>query len=210
MNVKFSTTFDEKLKEWWFYEKHPQLLPFIGKNYGNGKFNKLLIIGESHYIESRKKEEWDNIIKNWYEISNSDLSHNDIGWTTTRGTITESEARFNGNIRSVLRELGEDLSSISFMNFFQRPAYYKQSIEHSKKDIEIANETLRLVCDIILPDCLLFVSKKSYWKFDRNSDVFQNKKIEAVSHPACAWWYKNGGKHGKQKFIDFIKNEVQK
>jgi len=223
MNVDFLTEFDERLKKCWVYEKHPQLLPFVGENYGNGKCKRILLIGESHYISNtylagenkgkdRKKEELEYIFENWYGISGNDLSKDDREWTTTRDTIrtgfSTNGARFNKNIYAVLEKLGIDLSYISFMNFFQRPAYYKQSIEHSKKDIEIANETLRLVCDVIQPDCLLFVSKKAYrnWLSDKNKEIFH----DAVSHPACAWWYRSGGKHGEQKFIKFFQNNVIK
>jgi len=220
------TEFDGKLKECEIYQKHPQLLPFIGKNYGNGKFNKLLIIGESHYISNtylagenkgndRKKEELKYIFENWYEISNSDLNNeecNDIGWTTTRKTITGSEARFNKRVRSALNNLSEDLfSCISFMNFFQRPASLKTSINSDEKDIKIANETLQFVCDIIRPDCLLFLSKKSKDNFVGKSENFPDKeKIAVVYHPTAWRWKKNHPVYGKQVFIDFIKNNVIK
>jgi hypothetical protein len=131
----------------------------------------------------------------------------DIGWTTTRETITWSGARFNVTIR---KELGENISYISFMNFFQKPAYERESIDFSEEDVKIANETLQLVCNIIQPDCLLFVSKKAHWNFDDNAEIFQNRKIDAVCHPACMWWYRKDGKYGQQKFIDFFQKNVMK
>jgi hypothetical protein len=218
----FTTEFDKKLLEKCeIYQKHPQLLPFIGKNYGNEKCNKLLLIGESHNISNtylcgekkgkdRKKEELDYIFKNWYKISNSDLNDEeckDIGWTRTRETIMYPGARFNVTIR---KELGENISYISFMNFFQKPAYKGKSIGFSEEDVKIAKETLQLVCNIIQPDCLLFASKNAYGNFDKNAETFQNKVIDYVYNPACRWWYRNEGKYGQQKFIDFFQKNVMK
>ncbi|MDR0304032.1 MAG: hypothetical protein LBH98_04580 [Chitinispirillales bacterium] len=224
MEVNSLTLFDEELvKRVDIYRKHPHLLPFIGENYGKGNCNKILLVGESFRLANREnKSELNNMFEKWYEKSNDDLklSDEEIGWTKTRETITYSNSTFNRNVRSILEELGETVSSVAFMNFFQRPAYpvplgRKTGIVSNEKDVEVAKEALQKVCEIIKPNYLLFVSKKSFWSFGDKCEILQGKeigvkKIGAVAHPACRYWNKDGGKYGRQAFINFFQEFVKK
>jgi hypothetical protein len=92
------------------------------------------------------------------------------------------------------------------MNFFQRPAEKShQSIRVNEHDKDIANGTLKYVCEILEPDFLFFISRKAWRSY--NNDIFHGT-IGNSAHPTCAWWNRTNqadhGKTGKKSFQDFI------
>ena len=171
-NKRKTKKFDNNFRQLEHYQRHPQMMPFVGKNYKNG----LLIIGESHYLDERTPK---GIIKKWYDNSLEELQKdldnyktvNTIkdelkevlsSWTDTSGLIDETDYSSNGhtifgNIDKAIQEITkikqfECWSKIAFMNFFQRPAYKEgDSIIPIEKDVEIANETLDFVVNVIKP-----------------------------------------------------------
>ena len=64
--MQYTTSeFDSKFQEIKHYQNHPQMMPFVGKDYG--KFKKLLILAESHYLEDVDREY--DIAKDWYTLN---------------------------------------------------------------------------------------------------------------------------------------------
>jgi len=202
--------YNSKLLEIEHYKKHRQMLPFVGKHYGECK--KLLIIGESHYLEGAGKEEKNKkIIEEWYCKSIDDLKINDeevYNFTNTAQVVElyhnvyKGVHRMWGNIRKAIcdtdfRPDGNEhiLSFIAFMNFFQRPSQKNgESIDHDEKDRSIANETLAEVIKVLDPNCLFFVSKET-WKngYDKNENIFNQDCVGYSAHPTSRkhWWGKN-------------------
>lgn len=207
------------------YKKHNQMMPFIGQNYGQKK--KLLVIGESHFCP---KETDKNIIKNWYNIDNTNFNKEIIEWTATSKIIDFDIAnnRFSGshtiyrNIFYAINETGfileenkNVLTYISYMNFFQKPAQETgESIEVTEEDKNVANDILKKVIDIIKPDYLFFVSSESWKSF--NKEIFDINKVGHSSHPTSIWWNRCSTKYtkpteektitGKESFKYFIKH----
>lgn len=225
----------ENLKQVKHYQNHPQMRPFIGDNYGE-TYKKLLIVAESHYISNcdensipRDSDEYSNTLKNWYDIKMTDLKDYDIKWTNTSNIIYYSNLiddknpqchKIHSNINSVLK--GSKISKqnsddklfkhIAFMNFFQKPARDRDSINPINKDIEIANETLFEVAEILKPDFIFIVSSKAYDYLDKGK--FKNYTIGHSSHPNSPSWNKKCKKYtnvnkrdelsGRESFADFV------
>ncbi|MDR1176770.1 MAG: hypothetical protein LBK83_15005 [Treponema sp.] len=76
----------ERLEKIEHYKNYPQMIPFIGKYWG--KYKKLLIIAESHYLPESTKEIIDDkyYFKNIssYNSSDIDILHR---WTSTNYII---------------------------------------------------------------------------------------------------------------------------
>ncbi|MDR2535914.1 MAG: hypothetical protein LBD29_07785, partial [Treponema sp.] len=96
-------------------------------------------------------------------------------------------------------------SYISFMNFFQRPAYEKFKegrFDPNKQDIEKANETLKDVIKYIAPQYIFFVSNKAWENYDKN--IFPDN-IGNSCYPMTNHW----NNYGKKLFKEFIiKNKI--
>jgi hypothetical protein len=216
------------------YTKHPQMIPFVGKYWG--QYTKLLVIGESHYMPDDFPKD---MIEEWYELSPIDFENagEDISWTHTAGIIDKTWYEDKGhtiyrNIDYAIIDSGfcpgylpgeNSFCFISFMNFFQRPALNSgEGIIPNKDDIEIANETLTEVIKILKPDFLFFVSSKARdcLKEEWFKDLLNSGKIGYSCHPATSHWntpsikYSEDGTTpltGKQAFINFLqKNHIPK
>jgi len=216
------------------FTKHPQMIPFVGKYWG--QYSKLLVLGESHYMPEDFPKD---MIEEWYDLSPIDFENagEDVGWTNTAGIIDSTWYEDRGHaiymyIDYAIIDSGfnpeyqpgeNSFCYISFMNFFQRPALKTgDSILPNKDDIEIANETLTEVIKIIKPDYLFFASSKArdYLKKEWFTDLFENGKVGFSCHPATPHWntpsmkYSDDGKtplSGKQAFINFLqKNHIPK
>jgi len=222
--------YNSKLLEIPHYKKHPQMIPFVGRNWGK-KYKKMLIIAESHYLEN--KDENKEIIKNWYEKPIDVLKNGDDNvceWTSTAKLTDCTDYKSRGhrlwlNLDYAIHnqetgfhsdEKEHVFSYIAFMNFFQRPAQNTgASINPEGKDCEVANGTLKDVIKIIAPDFLFFVSNKAWQCYDKNEKVFNQNCVGHSSHPACRWWNKPSNKYknhktnqkatGKEAFMSFIK-----
>lgn len=217
-----TTEFDKLFKKnITHYKQHKQMIPFVGKHWGD--YKKLLIIGESHYLPEKSLK---RTIKNWYELTTSDLNEDEIGWTSTAKIVDECQKYNSPRLYIILNKAIMDsgfkpentenvLQYVSFMNFFQRPAQKTgKSIIHNDEDVLIANTVLKGVCSIIKPDYIFFISSKA-------CDVSDIEKITVghSCHPACPWWNRKAKTNsfatpknpltGKESFIKFIrKNEI--
>jgi hypothetical protein len=214
--------FDQRFTEYWHYKNHPQMMPFVGKHWNNSK--KLLIIGESHYLEPGFDA---NIIKNWYDIPIDELveegKDSAYWWTNTANLIDSTDYKSKGhtlwrNIDKAVHETGFNpmenvFCYMAYANFFQRPAEKTgDSIKFTDEDMKIANEALDFNINIIKPNYLFFVSSKSWRYYDKG--IFDMERTGHSVHPSCQWWNRkssNFSKYfskehvtGKESFIDFI------
>lgn len=247
MKYLHTTEFDNNLQNQLPHLKnYPELLPFIGDNWNESKL-KTLIIAESHYIDINGLKNFH--IENWYENSSKDFNQTKLienkdyytNYINTRYNVDFAEKiKEKGfkkpyivyyNIKKEIKEHISDMkdqeyifSYFSFYNYFQRPALIQgESIkdERTKKDIEIAYDTIKKIVTIIKPKKVIFISKLSFNTFleskknDTNSNIFNGITIVDVPHPGSAWWNrrsKNYGKNedsnkyrtGKERFIHFI------
>lgn len=144
------TNYDDKLREIEWFKRHPQLLPFIGRNYDD---YKILQIGESHYIDRTNDDDKFNICyfrDNWWKSSCDDLvkmfddSNRYNGcWFDTRRVLSNylagkdgsygifinivksfSKAILNREISHITLEDKQLYNNFAFMNFYQMPSLY--------------------------------------------------------------------------------------
>ncbi len=116
------------------------------------------------------------------------------------------------------------LSFCTSMNYFARPALYegvgkRPSFENDRDDMLWSARTFWEVVNILDPKVICFASSRAYWnmrhafdlsemeKFKGQYDKYHNgspKLFENVSNPSCPWWNRDGGIHGKNKFVRFL------
>lgn len=127
-----------------FYQSHPTLKPFIGKNYLSNELGmKILLVGESHYVEEPLPEiTSDSLLSDWWGEAPPLI--NDISWYTTRGTIGKFILGDSGKSYALFRapceiynqcvlngkyqtwqEIYSIFDSFAFINYFQMPALYE-------------------------------------------------------------------------------------
>jgi len=205
----FNKSYDEDFLKIDHYQLYRELLPYVGLKY-NVQKNRILIIGESHYVTSKIKKQVDDlfykereILQNFYENTENYICDLD-----TRKEATKPKRHtIHNNIEKALKLNGLNYDDISFYNFFQKPAISKQSIKPTDKDIIEANSTFKNICNIIKPNFVIFVSAKSF-DFLKNKEHY-SFKIHKTCHPTCKWWYKPckyGKNGGRGKFIEILNN----
>lgn len=213
-----TTKYDSNLECIPHYKKHPQMMPFIGTEYGeNGP--KILLIGESHYLQPTSTIHLNPIL--WYESTDKDLDKVVTGgvrreyWAThTRACLTKKARNWKKksftifrNLEAALVESGypvadNTLRYIAFMNAFQRPAVSRSSIKHTHLDREHSAFTVQSVIDTIMPDHVIFVSRKAHKAIGSQLSI----SSKSLPHPASAWWNRSSKDGtGKEQFIGLIK-----
>ncbi len=210
---------ERKLKNHGHYINHPQMIPFIGENYT--ELNRLLIIGESHYLHNSNnielKNEYSNIIDSWYSINKDDIilkmgdsiGKDIIQCTNTRANLYAFMKNCRNlraytifkNVSDVIWQIEyfkekkiEPFNNLAYMNFFQRPAEYTgEKINPKKEDISIAREVFCHVVQSINPN-FIFVVSSNAWQYI-SSLKFDNIIIGHSCHPACAHWNRKSKKY---------------
>lgn len=210
----YNETVDKIILEHNHYRNHPQMLPFIGNNYGT--LRKLLIVGESHYLHNKNSElanKYSDIIKNWYSITHDyilskvdeKIGKGIISCTNTRANLNAFMAdcrtlkayTIYKNVSDVAMQITffkknkiEPFTFMAYMNFFQRPADLTgEKLKPNKKDVEIARNVFSYVVNIIKPD-YIFVVSSNVWEY-LHSFKFDNVIIGHSCHPSCPYWYKS-------------------
>jgi len=215
---RYTKAFDAQLGSICHFVKYPQLKPFVGKNYNVGH-KKILVIGESHYLPPETDSK---ITKNWYDRSAEDFSTEEKAWFNTSDLVNNFEQhRMYKTVNDSLIRAGlpDGISSVAYMNFFQRPSgRTKKSIQVTGKDVEVSNSVLKQTFVILQPDFIFFVSSKSYYCF--NKSLFDSERTAHTSHPECRWWNKPSSRYtrpkgwtepritGKASFELFIKRNI--
>ena len=210
-----------QLKQINHYTIHPEMVPFIGENYLN---HKILIISESHFMPKKEQRQPSD---EWYS---SDFDQAVLEGNTNTNNVMLQHFSKKGhvlfrNLENALQKVDAslDLNDISWYNFFQKPAKFGVSIKPTTKDKEIALDTFDEIIKTLEPKIIVFVSSLSFgsllknrkWNHELRCHQFKNynSRIGVVPHPTSRWLntvcksYNN--KTGKQKFIDFINNQLK-
>lgn len=209
------------------YKYHPEMLPFVGKNYKKGG---VLIVAESHYIDKGFDVENSNIYKSnkWYGHKYDDIlknvsDANDLWvccktWFWTISVLTNYLYFRSGRIFTNMmvaignneENIQERIIEFSYMNYFQIPANNATTINYSDKDKEIAYDTLCKVIKELKPEKIIFVTRKAFDCFSELDEKInkQNKDdfipVFYTNHPSRRGWNNEnfGKKHFRNAFLD--------
>jgi hypothetical protein len=207
-----TTQYDDELQRIEHYQRHPQMMPFIGADYG--KFGpKILLIAESHYLHKDSTIHLE--AQKWYDCQENQLAGHEQFSTCTRRCLTKKGPTWKIKAYSIFRNLEASLIEagypiadntlryVAFMNGFQRPAVSRLSIKASSVDLKYSLPTIRAVLDVIKPDHVVFVSRKAYRAFGHQLDV----QAFSAPHPASPWWNRSSKQGtGKDQFVKLIKS----
>lgn len=202
--------YDEQLKNVSHYRVHPEMMPFIGRNYPK---TRILILGESHYVcpEDREMisdewyEAWDN--KGFKSPKHFDTRH--VVNYFLRERRSKAHSMFRNPAKALIEawELenvsdSEAFTAFSFMNYFQRPAVNEgKSIQASSKDKKCAYDTLRAVADITKPQKVIFLSKKAFDAFLESGGELDGIGFEWTYHPTSKYWNYSEGKEKIERML---------
>jgi hypothetical protein len=223
------TSYDSELQSKLDHLKiHSAYLPHIGLNYNETRV-KTLIIAESHYLPKKhnnkfSSEDWYNNSEIIYKLLNEDPGWHK-NWFNTRNviktyqdssTLEKGHGIFN-NLEKAYQTINEEVNLFEecvYLNYFQRPSEVEgDSINVHKIDSEIALKNLIVICEVLMPNKIIFVSSKAHKDFTDNVSKAQLEilpYVGSVPHPsASSWWnrkskkYGLGGKAvtGREKFI---------
>lgn len=210
--MNYNTTFDRDIiSKFEHFKKHPQLLPFIGREW-NESPHKVLLVAESHYLPQEFNNQYG--LKEWNDLDLSkSLDDNRAGYTNTRdNAYSPSHAihkvifkSFNNVFR--YQKHRDAYDKISFYNYFQRPAEQNgESIHNLKEDDQLAYEFFQEFRRIIQPSWTFFLSKKSFNAYRKSGGTLD--RVSAVPHPNSSWWNTKSKNHsdrtGKEKFEQIL------
>lgn len=192
-----------------------ELSPYLGTE---PRSNELLIINESFYIEDRE-EEIDP--EEWYKKGTSLLSETERHYVNYRDIFNENklpDGRWKNRgctiyrtLESTLKEAGfpkihNMLNHCTLANCFLRPALNGDSLNLREIDIEVAKEYLIEITAQLNPKLIICASSKAYHSVVRH--IKFDCTVIHTTHPTCAWWNRDGGKYGRKKFIEAIKENL--
>ena len=208
-----NTNFDSRLREIDHYKRYPAMIPFVGDHYESSEHGKVLLIAENNYLDEGEKVPLD--VKAWYAKSQNDLTKKNIDWINCRmlvgGEWKEDGHKIYININEAIESVCfgtvgsgiRGMDHVAFMNAFQRPSCYQEAIKMYPIDKKVGFEVIKRVAEILKPDCVIFVLKKTFNKFHSS---IKDQKLEWVYHPGDErTWYKKKPPYGKDKFIKIIK-----
>ena len=196
-------------------KRYPQLLPFIGSLWKKHE-HRIMFVAESHYLAETSAGKSDS--QTWYERDNSYLTETELPKIDTRRSVNAADDFTEPQIKAYslfyrIKKAVFDTYKINnksqtlfqnfgYYNYFQRPAEKTgESIINSKKDDQIAYETLKAIITIAKPTVIIFVSQKAHFSFIK-SDAKEKVMlanlvvIHSVPHPGCAWWNRQSKKYG--------------
>lgn len=227
-NMNRTNDYDADFRRIEHYVRHPQMIPFVGKQWGS--HSRLLILAESHYLPTDDDRKFSEA---WYDTNAKDLPVEKYRIFTSTAEIVNNAGykqrykrkghRIFLNIERAILESGFNPENtdnmfqyVAFMNFFQRPAEKTgKSITVTDRDRRVANSTLRDVIRIIAPDFLFFVSSEAWKAYDKS--LFDGDHVGHSCHPTSAWWNRKSRNYtkptgvnvvsGKESFVRFIQNK---
>lgn len=191
------------------YENYPNLKPWVGSKYGEGKTKKLLVIGESHYFPKGSTSSLN--IENWYLNNQNDLTDTEKSWINTSGIIkknipTNFPKKSHWIYKNVAKEINgvffgyknsaHILEHVAFMNYFQRPAENEgDSIKVHSLDLKMSETIVTDVIKTLSPDLVVFCSAKAG---EYGAKVVRSLGLECVvaPHPSSQWWNREAKKYG--------------
>ena len=211
------------------YKFHPELTPFIGKNYPKAPL-KVLFLGESHYLPAAYNHK---VGQEWYERSTASygFSAEALAWLNTAAIIRHDviESNYKNPAHNIYRNIGkvygevfakgdypQALEYIAFGNYFLRPAAVcGESIIITSWDEEVRSfQQLATLEKQLQPALIVFVSKKAYESFVRVAQAQGAtallSKAKSVTHPNSAWWNRAiaqyDGRTGKEELKNILYN----
>jgi hypothetical protein len=218
----------KELAEIKHYQKYPNLIPWIGEGYKTAQ-NKLLILGESHYLAKDSEYHHDPVL--WYE--GVDVSQReDLHWMKTANIIKnglnngwkEKSKLIYKNLSKALIEseinefrVDQPFNKICYFNYFQRPADITgKSIKISDSDSQESSAVVGDVISIVKPDIVVFSSTLA-WNSAKKAGLINHLKEKGIEcfrvpHAGMPWWnrvskkYRN--KTGKHYFISRLQEAI--
>ena len=212
--LKLDESYDNELKEIEFYKNsttHQYMLPYIGFNYQE---HKVLLVAESHYLENDEDRKKVANFKEWYEDKgNISLSKKGYEHIHTREVVQTWFSNGNGLFQKIKKEFENAninikyfWERIAFMNFFIVPSTNGSREIYSTKEVEEKSlSNFEEVIKILKPNYILFLSKRSYYIFEKKNSEYLNK-TSSFSHHTSIWWYRKrkDGKKAKDEFKEKI------
>ena len=208
--------YDNKLLEMDFYknsETHRLMLPYIGSEYGK---YKVLIVGESHYLGEDNDREKVKDFKKWLtdknEIKLIKPEYINTRWVVKEHCNNKNKQPFFSMIKKEIINVEKFWDKVSFMNFFIVPSINgSREIEALKDMKEKSLENFKNVLDVIKPNYILFLSKKSYCIFEKSNSKYL-KNTFGFGHPSSPWWSRKrkDGKKYKEEFKEKIEEIFEK
>ncbi len=223
------TDYDDDFLKIAHYRSRPEMLPFVGNNYGT---HGILLVTESHYFpQNVNEEELNRVSDNWYEPQV--LCKCISGNIHTRGVILNVNKnkghRVFLNMQSALSEVGLHFNDVAWYNFFQKPASYKSGFRPDRTGTDIARsqEVFEDLLNILQPKLVVFASKLAFgalqksngktarvWDKELKAHRFKEHSfpIQVTAHPNSVSWYAkcyktpDGSKiSGREKFVRILK-----
>ena len=212
LELKINEHYDSELKEIEFYKNsivHQLMLPYIGFNYQE---HRVLLVAESHYLGNEEDRKKVANFKKWYE-DKGDITLSQEGYINTREVVKQWFSNGNGLFQKIEKEL-ENASidikyfweRIAFMNFFIIPSTNGSREIYSTKEVEEKSlNNFEKVIKVLKPNYILFLSKRSYYIFEKNNSGYL-KNTYAFCHPTSLWWYRKrkDGMKSKDEFREKI------
>lgn len=229
-----NTNYDNEFNKIEFFDRfHPEYLPYVGDNYDK---TKLLLCGESNYIdESNLSADVIRLIESpdWYTTDSRDQNKlpyaGCIGWCNNREiinsvldnkqnrkSISKSHYMYINPAKvflDVFPQIGNSWDAFTYfasMNYYQKPASKTgKSIEATQHDNQFAADNLLRVINVLKPETIIFLSKKSLWAFKASEpNDLKNIFIGSCAHPTSPWWNRNDGDFGREAFKNIIQERV--
>jgi len=208
--------YDNKLLEIDFYKNsriHKLMLPYIGSEYEK---YKVLIVAESHYLREDSDREKVKDFTKWLADKNEIKLMNEE-YINTRKVVKKhcsnnNKQPFFSNIKKEIINIEKFWDKVSFMNFFIVPSINGSRAIAVSKDIEKKSlENFENVLDVIKPNYILFLSKKSYYIFEKSNSKYL-KNTFGFGHPSSPWWSRKrkDGKKYKEEFKEKIEEIFDK
>ena len=208
--------YDNKLLEIDFYKNsktHRLMLPYIGSEYEK---YKVLIVAESHYLGEDNDREKVKDFKKWLadknEIKLMKPEYINTRWVVKEHCSNNNKQPFFSMIRKEIINIEKFWDKVSFMNFFIVPSINgSREIKVSKDIKEKSLENFENVLDVIKPSYILFLSKKSYYIFEKSNSKYL-KNTFGFGHPSSPWWSRKrkDGKKYKEEFKEKIEEIFDK
>ena len=208
--------YDNKLLEINFYKNsktHRLMLPYIGSEYEK---YKVLIVGESHYLLQDNDREKVKDFKKWLtdknEIKLIKPKYINTRWVVKEHCNNNNKQPFFSMIKKEIINVEKFWDKVSFMNFFIVPSINgSREIEALKDMKEKSLENFENVLDVIKPNYILFLSKKSYCIFEKSNSKYL-KNTFGFGHPSSPWWSRKrkDGKKYKEEFKEKIEEIFDK
>lgn len=209
------------------YNRYPQMLPWVGKEYDNKNHKRILLVGESHYLPDCADEAF-RTKEGWYYQEPGELDEESVSWTNTREVVglgpkiwTKGHTLYReinkviGNLEKQDYRCENMFKHVGYYNYFLRPAYPKGCSfkdVYEEQDLNIAYEAFCCILEIIEPEFVYFFSKFAWDSLLKRKSNFEGIKMDFSPHPACPWWNRKNYNlesyeelmTGKEKFSTFL------